>query len=203
VGQRFSNVEFLLWGCPLRSRLEQQHPTGLAEPCDFSGSPDITAILASIDVSVCRPLQKSGRMSFWNPWPLECRWWLPMWGECELGATGDCSVPRMMTRLLQQVGRAYWQMSGFDCNGPESQDFARQNSVSNVYASSIANSTRGVGRKARQRSEAQGWVGTQYETPHSVALVALVCAMLRPGGTADLLMRNWKEDPTWKRVRSG
>lgn len=202
VRERFSNVEFVLAGDgPLRPQLEQQ-ASDLDLQSHFLGDRrDIPAILASIDVSVV----PSASESLSNVVLESMAAGVPVvatdvGGNGELGKEGRLLLvpPNDDEALASALTSVLTNEQFRSAMATRAQKFARQNfsiekihrQYSELYATALVSKDKRAGLTLKPASEA----GTNRRIR-----VALVAPSLRYVGgqavQADLLIRNWRDDP--------
>jgi L-malate glycosyltransferase len=203
VGKRFSQAEFLLVGDgPLRPQLEHQAADlGLQSRVRFLGDRrDIPAVLASMDVSVVPSVSESLSNVFLESMaagvPVVAT---EVGGNCELGGNGRALLvpPNDDEALAAGVERVLADEELRRELSQRARQFARDNftverirdQYSELYSDVVA-SKQGSGTRRRSRSRRH--VAQRIR-------VAVVGPSLRYVGgqavQADLLLRNWKDDP--------
>jgi glycosyltransferase involved in cell wall biosynthesis len=204
LGQRFSNVEFLLVGDgPLRPQLERQAADlGLQSRVSFLGDRrDITAILASIDLSVV----PSASESLSNVILESMAAGVPVvatdvGGNSELGGDGRLLLvsPNDDEALAAGLARMLEDDELRSAMARKAREFACENfSIERVrrqYCELYAEALASRGKTAGLRSKA----GTEADAKRRIRVVLVAPSLRYVGGQAvqaDLLMRNWKDDP--------
>lgn len=207
LAQTFSNVEFLLVGDgPLRPQLERQAAElGLESRVRFLGDRrDIPAILASIDVSVVPSASESlsnvilESMAAGVPAVATA-----VGGNIELGGDGRLLLvsPNDDEALAAGLARVLADAEFRSAMAQRAREFARENfSIERVrrqYCELYADALASRGKRSGLRFKA----GSKSHTGPRIR-VALVAPSLRYVGgqavQADLLMRNWRDDPDVK-----
>jgi glycosyltransferase involved in cell wall biosynthesis len=201
VKQRFPRVEFLLVGDgPLRPQLEQEAAElGLQHRVRFLGDRrDIAAILASIDISVV----PSASESLSNVMLESMAAGVPVvatavGGNCELGGDGRALLvsPNDDEALAVGLERVLADDELRREMSHRAQQFARDNfTVERIREQYCELYSEVLARKEQRRG------GRSWSRSHAPRIrVAVVAPSLRYVGgqavQADLLLRNWKNDP--------